>query len=127
MKDQFVPYELVLQMKELGFDEKCIGIYAYSSFELKELEFSNSSFRSKDGSFITAPLWQQAFDWFESKYNMTSYILPLLNTISFRIQPIEEKVGETPEPSRCWNQRTFSKTEARIECLKKLIELCKKN
>lgn len=27
MKDQFVTYELALQLKELGFKEKCLGYY----------------------------------------------------------------------------------------------------
>ena len=69
---EFVPYELALRMKQLGFDEPCLGRY-YN----EEFEFDPSAWNSLDVEHITsAPLLSQAFRWFREKnfhVNIDSY------------------------------------------------------
>jgi len=68
MKEQFVPYEIAIKLKEKGFDEPCLAWSTeygeYILVETKEGEDSNT-FRG-----ISIPLWQQVIDWFRVKYNL---------------------------------------------------------
>ena len=61
MNKQFVTYEIAIQLKELGFNEPCFGGFD----ERDELQYHHIS--SKD---LKAPLWQQAIDFYEEKYNL---------------------------------------------------------
>ena len=65
MKQQFVPYELALNLKELGFNGPCFCIYNRE----KVLRFNNLNNPSdtnksvkltKNNGKYPAPLWQQA-------------------------------------------------------------------
>jgi hypothetical protein len=69
MKDQFVPYELAVALKKLGFDEQCLAKY----WNDKNLEYNiGSEYKNSEIEeyCVTSPLWQQAFDWFLEKYNL---------------------------------------------------------
>jgi hypothetical protein len=59
MEKEFVPYELAVKLKELGFDEPCFGYY-YN----KQLSFGA---RTSYGEVIEAPTFSQAFRWFRDK------------------------------------------------------------
>ena len=66
MEKQFVTYEIALKLKELGFDEECCAIYRKDRlYPILGFEKINSTKQS----VITAPLWQQVFDWLFSKLN----------------------------------------------------------
>lgn len=67
MKNEFIPYEQALALKELGFDEPCLDQYKTDA----ELSGLRVGFRVKNQSLIkgscSAPLYQQAFRWFRDK------------------------------------------------------------
>ena len=66
MEKQFVTYEIALKLKELGFDEECCALYRKDRlYPILGFEKINSTKQS----VITAPLWQQVFDWLFSKLN----------------------------------------------------------
>lgn len=118
MENQFIPYEQALQLRELAFDELCFATYNSS----KRLIFENARMLKNSTYFWvkTAPLWQQAFDWFREKHNLFGYFdCPEydISTYGYRVYIIgdsEEYSGEL---------ETYE--EARLECLKDLIRLCK--
>jgi len=64
MESIFCPYEQALSLNELGFDEPCFMIYYDGTNELRG---SIHFLYSRD---IKAPLYQQAFRWFRSKYSI---------------------------------------------------------
>jgi hypothetical protein len=71
MKQEFVPYEQALKLKQLGFDEPCLSIYDKDSVLQRSL-LEYPIINSKNGfhehwNIITAPLYQQAFRWFRDK------------------------------------------------------------
>ena len=76
MKNEFIPYEQSLELKELGFDEECLfcfyGKSDLSNFKESDYELCgdrhNSSFK-EDGR-VSAPLYQQVFRWFKENYNL---------------------------------------------------------
>ena len=111
-KNQFVPYELAVKLKELGFDEGCFGTYSGEVLEI-------GSDIPNDDYFTRAPLWQQAFDWFREKYKINSWILPNGPGYTF----LEDSRSGRPIPHSFHN--TYE--EARQACLEKLIELCQQN
>ena len=61
MKKEFVPYELALKLKEIGFDEEGFGMYNENG---EVLPFKPYTSESK------AILFQQAFRWFREKHGL---------------------------------------------------------
>ena len=104
MKEQFVPYGVAKDLKTKGYDEPCFGVYGYnmSGYESSSsrerlvqiqeisltegynLEFDDLR-NSKIGEDISAPLLQEAIDWFEEKGIM-----------------IEVKINQTTYPKYCF-------------------------
>jgi hypothetical protein len=72
MNKDFIPYEQALELKELGFNEKCAAHYLGEGeeyLELKWLIYRNDSININN--CIQAPLYQQAFRFFREKYGFT--------------------------------------------------------
>jgi hypothetical protein len=68
MKKEFLPYQEALDLKELGFNEKCAAHYLdVDDLELKWLIYRNLSIDTN--KCIQAPLYQQAFRFFREKYD----------------------------------------------------------
>jgi len=123
MEKEFIPYEQALKLKELGFDEECFGIYGKNGEELYKVV--KDKFDSIDDlHFIKAPLYQQAFRWFREKYGYDVTIKKCTpSEYKFEIEQLFVK-GD----SYYFIDFPFtSYEEAELECLKKLIELCKNN
>ena len=155
MKEQFIPYNLSLELKELGFDEDCFGYYRpiknwMISTNLKfnsephftgpnwcndsmtfYFMYKSNPFGDRDGTvknssikneYIAAPLWQQPFDWFREKgfrFNIQSH----------RYTSVEFFMVELYDGKRTTELfgKSLSYEEAQLECLKKLIEIIKRN
>jgi len=124
MKNEFIPYEQALALKELGFDEPCFSIYHSKDKSFSwhhHIDHINNEPALESGEFnISAPLYQQAFRWFRDKHNL------VFNFISYSIV----KPGEY-HWSITWHDvakasgivKTYE--EAESACLDKLIEICK--
>ena len=127
MEKEFIPYEQALALKELGFDEPCIGYYNYNGSH-----FFKYKPKTDDKNLTKAPLYQQAFRWFREKYNIQGYIYS--STVRGNSEKTKQFTGYI------WNingiDMPFLSTDARDEfhdtyeeaelaCLIKLIELVK--
>jgi hypothetical protein len=78
MKEQFVSYEIALKLKELGFDEHCLGIYVSQQLNPYLMYSSQHDvFMATNNDGILAPLWQQVIDWFREKHNVDICINPV--------------------------------------------------
>jgi hypothetical protein len=110
MKKEFIPYEQALALKELGFDEPCLGYYTGDTmhFVLRPLMLRANELASY---VVTAPLFQQGFRWFREKHNLHCNIDPWGYCI-FDDNGTEKTGFETYE-------------QAELECLKKLISIVK--
>ena len=122
MKKEFVPYELALKLKELGFNEKC---FSYYNTNLGKRLFINSG-------DIKAPLWQQAFDWLDKEFGLFVSFGKIDNTRNFYydFMIIDSKNRDYNDEdlidsaSRILDKGKYNTyEEARLECLKKLIEI----
>jgi hypothetical protein len=79
MKEQFVPYEIALKLKEKGFDEPCLGYYTqYTGIEENAFSIYSNPIKNSDintpewytGKDCAAPLWQQVIGWLREKHNL---------------------------------------------------------
>lgn len=85
MKKEFLTYKEALALKELGFNEESMMVYYGTSRQEKcnELYIPSGFGKIKNSHLITdeekgiywdgqvtAPLYQQAFDWFEKKHKL---------------------------------------------------------
>ena len=91
MEEQFVTYEIVLKLKELGFNEPCFGWYSYEEFNPLRIQKCETYLGIE--SCTKAPLWQQAIDWFRVKYLLDIHILPFhIDSYHYRIDSINGRI-----------------------------------
>ena len=70
MTKEFLTYELALKLKEVGFNEPCMGYYDCER-DLKLVPNKNKFLSCE----YAAPLYQQVFRWFREKYDIHSWII----------------------------------------------------
>ncbi|MCW8311457.1 hypothetical protein K7A41_09500 [Sphingobacterium sp. InxBP1] len=122
MENQFVPYELAVKLKEMGFNESCFAYWRKpDNIQLIGVEYLLANQIMSRPSYIKAPLWQQAFDWFRKK----GYDSHIAKTVALLISC----AGHKPYYySVCESGKEFDTyEEARQACLEKLIELSTNN
>ena len=123
MENEFIQYQQALDLKELGFDESCLGFYEFGSMDeewhLRTKYVSKNEYNDVI-HILKAPLYQQAFDFFREKYGLwqtvlqntdidwTYDILPINGIHDYKLIDVFEEYNE-----------------AKQACLEKLIEIVK--
>ena len=135
MEKEFVPYEQALALKELGFDEYCLGYFdpLYKKLVIWEKESTNSS-----SNWVSAPTFSQAFRWFREKYNLViEPCVPFQRLYSteedhfeilefgYRIYSFDQFRGGLRDKIEWDGYDNSNEEEAELTCLKKLIEIVK--
>jgi hypothetical protein len=144
MEKEFIPYEQALELKELGFNEPCFGwfrstlipsnfteYFLETEFGMNESpsDWVNSNFLDKACS---APLYQQSFRFFREKYNLRGFIGFRPNVKQFDCHVYDMSLsGKEYVKQRTMEEfnkdpKVGTYEEAELECLKKLIEIVKK-
>ena len=122
MDKEFVPYEPSLALKELGFNEPCLGNFADDE---KHTLFTNGNRPGK----VDAPTFSQAFRWFRKKYNIDAWVQPF-------VAQSKKNIPYLPDESYgyfifkdgvfvCDKVDLLEPEEAELACLIKLIEIVK--
>ena len=134
MEKEFIPYTEALALKELGFDENSLAWFLPEIADKGNIPSPIlSSYSSNFNSYldrITAPLWQQAFDWFREKCNLFYVIHVHREGYSFNIHTLKKRredifLFSTLLSSISSGNYITTYEEAELECLKKLIEIVK--
>ena len=120
MEKEFLPYKESLELKELGFDEKCGACY-YKKFNNEigyHKVYRNFNFVSLT---VSAPTFSQAFRFFREKYGLHYIICKNIQMDGYGYREV------ILIPYMEENENTIFKTyeEAEVECLVKLIEIAK--
>lgn len=134
MKKQFIPYKQALKLKELGFDEKCLGYYEKDKngnyfvdtfIFLDDGKNRNSTAELNMSITCTAILWQQAFDWFRYNYKLDGYIYQEnRNSFIMTLHYIMQNDSKSEYDKHLYKEyRLSTYQEARLACLDKLIEI----
>ena len=123
MNKEFIPYEQALELKELGFDDVCLGYYhttlSSSGIDLIIGKTPNRFYhliRIPEDFDTLAPLYQQAFRWFRDRYGLDYEITSAGKKGEYHAfvdEYIYSNNGNSPS--------IFSYEEAELACLKKLI------
>lgn len=124
MKEQFCTYEIASKLKELGFDEPCLGIYRLIDFEpvfniTSDCRFSTSQEKTRyiHGELtIMAPLYQQALSFLLNILSKEDTLYLINCSFYSDNSGLIRNDGDIQIP--------FDNLE---ECVLKFIELCKKN
>ena len=117
MEKEFVPYQESLELKELGFDEPCLGWYTSDKSLIKDYVIKMN---------LKAPTFSQAFKWFREKYHLIGGIEYIggatPNTTWWDIYVVGHFNTDTSKMTMKYQPYE----EAELECLRKLIEIVKK-
>ena len=65
---EFVTYEQAVALKELGFNEHCLGWHNSKKLLIDNYDNYNSKMHFE--YCCSVPLYQQAFRWFREKYGL---------------------------------------------------------
>ena len=120
IENEFIPFEQALALKELGFDENCLGYF----FENKLYTEQSGDVVKYFKSNLNAPLYQQAFRWFREKHNLIPNIPSIYTDETHTEVEFWFWIGNYQEDL---DEEVFYGTyeEAELECLKKLIKIVK--
>lgn len=129
MEREFVPFDLAVRLKELGFDEMCFGVYIDGKFEPR-YKSRNSKFNpnkkldKRNSIFCTSPLWQQAFDFLLKKYRLYGILIPTVTMYwTFKTITAVEGMAEVPPYNHVDGNDYHRIEHSRQVCLEKLIEI----
>ena len=124
MEKEFILYEHALALKELGFNERCIGRYCIVT-EWEEptgeilLQFIDCELSEK--TLVKAPLKQQIFRFFREKYE-------LIASIRYNMFPdMGGKQYYFEYGYRTSGERYLTYEQAENACINELLELAKQH
>lgn len=116
LDDIFVPYEIALKLKEIGFDADCIG--AYDCYCMLHIINSNDRFSlDKNEIFAYAPTWEQVKKWFREKNCQSSVAFNFGSFYGYMEHTIKVEAYATED------FKTYE--EAQEEMILELIEIYK--
>ena len=120
MEREFVPYDLALELKELGFKEECLAVYCGES-EIRFRVLEKNTFINNKSYWVTAPTFSQAFRFFREKYGLHYIICKNIQMDGYGYREV------ILIPYMEENENTIFKTyeEAELACIRKLIEIAK--
>ena len=142
LEKEFVPYQIALDMKSIGFDELSLGWYNNDTLRIDVNANQTIKFHEHLGRFkgcVLAPTFSKAFKFFRDKYNLRGSIMDFIDDetgiewdyeISFIGVDLDENGHykalvpySTDDESRKF--KTYEKAE--LACLINLIQLVKES
>jgi hypothetical protein len=121
MTNEFVPMDLALKLKALGFKERVLTYYEDGKPKL-HTTIEGWDFNSSFLNCVSRPIYSQAFDWFRQNYPYRFYVLPCSQHEKYLFEiTLPSSIFYTSSEDEAYN--TYK--EARQHCLEKLIEIIK--
>lgn len=144
IEDVFIPHALALEVARLGFEWGCVAQYLVFSrsnpeegvlcgcgaLNLKMGGLPNNAYLESDNG-VTAPTWDQIFDWFRSEYGLEHIICPTYGVKQTYYCMVDRKIIEDSsleslKTMGVSNHKLFDTyKEAQTACLEKLIQTVK--
>ena len=130
MEKEFVPYELAVKLKAIGFDEHELCFAHWIERDERDgggvkLEMWNDEDTYYEvKSLIKAPTFSQAFRWLLKEYNLYAIIIPTVTMHwTFKTMTVVEDIVEVPPYDHVDANDYGTREEAELACLVKLIEI----
>lgn len=153
MEKEFIPYELAVDLKELGFDEPCLINYYIEKGEMYIEHTENGITNTKldettdelneeqreNGEFLfeysyAAPTWHQAFKWIRDNFYLVCIVFNddgdiehenLRYNWEIRVVTRSFKDLKNQRNARLGEYTYRSYEEAELDCLKQMLKLLK--
>lgn len=130
MEKEFITYEQALALKELGFDEDCLGRWlTITEWEKPTGEIKlqlGVKVEDYDKNQCLAPLYQQVFRWFREKHKLHSWVQPMYEDQNFFVfvlaRPNDFMI---PKDINWEGDEYLNHEEAENACIDMLIEIIK--
>ena len=126
LQKDFVPYELSLKMKELGFDEPCLAIYDNITDENDKDDSDRFFYIRTEGwpkelfdKVTPVPLFSQCFGWFREKRGLYGYPFSQSSQTNIWFKYFIQQEWKDQITSDSFNTHE----EAEQACLVKLIDI----
>ena len=134
MEKEFVPYELALRMKTLGFNENCYrvgnpnGAICWRFMDVAGVEgvgIDDILLEKFDKLWwVEIPTFSQAFRWLLKEHNLYAIIIPTITMHwTFKTMTVIEGMVEAPPYKHVDAHDYVTQEEAELACLEKLIEI----
>ena len=117
---EFVPYEVALRLKALGFDEPCFGYYNSNGEFTFFADLRNCTNNSEFKFYPTAPTFSQAFRWFRNKHKMDGWVVPFYSEDKKLYDIVIEGLGDYYDYA---SVDCLTHEEAEIICVTELIRI----
>ena len=123
MEKDYIPFELALELKSLGFYEKCSKYFKNDGTQHPST--INYCYNFKTGDLVSSPLFSQVFRWFREKHKLNTWVT------NYYDEEFHSNVDQMIHPktlgvdSLRFNSGFTTYEEAELECLRKLIEIVK--
>lgn len=135
LEKDFVPYELAVKLKRIGFNEPCLASWS-NTYELQSyVELKLGYIIDGPQNYINAPTFSQVFKWFREKYGLYSWVKlhnGYTNDSFYKTLPITWTIMES-ESGKQYYERDIDNNylydtyeQAQLACLYKLIEIAEK-
>lgn len=121
MEKEFVPYEVALKLKELGFDEPSPTFYTAKGLLYRSVDFNGYTIDKIYSNECLAPTFSQAFRWFREKYGLY-HSIGLDNSLENDVNCDYQIINHSQSISE--HETNFNNyEEAELACLEKLLEI----
>jgi hypothetical protein len=130
IETNFVPYQIALDMKSIGFDDPCLGWYNNDTLRIDVNANQTIKFHKHIGRFngcVLAPTFSQAFIFFREKYGLFSAV-----NVDQTMEPkFAYCVSRYCKVALSWDTIVFNSDlyyeyeKAELECLLKMIDFVK--
>ena len=117
---EFVKYEQALALKELGFDEPCLG-YFDCERDFKFI-FNKQKFLSCE---VVTPTYRTAFRWFRDKHEIDVFYWRNSLTDKYRVIDIKISNKEINLEEKFEDTEYTTYEEAEFQCIQQLIKIVK--
>jgi hypothetical protein len=114
MNKDFTLYPEAFELKQLGFDEPCLGHYSNGEFV-----YSSHTNNTMQRFRYAAPLYSQAFRWFREKYDLYT------NITKYNDENDTQDKFYYYISDGYMREEFNTYEEAELACLKNLIEIVK--
>jgi hypothetical protein len=148
MNKEFVPYDIALELQNIGFNEPCLAGYQKTevgspilvipflrsingNIDIDKINnFTNSYIKNRKADYYcTAPLFQQVFEFFRNTYTLKGEIVHTTSTGKYAYTiwkwNFDNHIGKHERIGviNSW----FKHEDASLECIRHLIDIVKTN
>jgi hypothetical protein len=125
MNKEFVPYDIALELQNIGFNEPCFGLYSYPSKTVFLHHYGVLETKEQ----VLAPLYQQVFKFFRDVYKLKGDVTHASQNGKYKYTiwkwNFDNHIGKHERIGviNSW----FKHEDASLECIRHLIDIVKTN